>query len=200
MGLKRRHEASTARDHQRAMSIDEFWDIIERAGQRARRTEDMDGNQERFEDALRHLLCARGPDAVLAFDHHLDARMRDAYHWDLWDAAVLIEQGCGDDGFQDFRAWIISMGREVYEQALHNPDSLAGPSSRPDVEACFFEGLLAVSEFLYEDMTGSELPYGPRRPYPRGPQGIKYDRGNLDLERRFPALWALYGKKGGSYG
>ena len=32
--------------------------------------------------------------------------------------------GCSDDGFQYFRNWIISRGKEVYYAAKENPDNL----------------------------------------------------------------------------
>jgi len=54
--------------------------------------------------------------------HTLDCA---AYRWDLWGAAYLINGGCSDDGFDYFRAWLISQGRAVYEAAMSDPDSLA---------------------------------------------------------------------------
>ena len=84
--------------------------------------------------------------------------MRESYHYNLWDAAHLIVQGCSDDWFEYFRAWLISMGREVYEQALQNPDSLAEPSRRPDIESVFFE------EMLYVAMTASPSSTSVRQP------------------------------------
>jgi hypothetical protein len=53
----------------------------------------------------------------------LDKRL---YTWDVWGAAYVIEDGCSDDCFRDFRAYLISLGPEVYERALRDPDSLAG--------------------------------------------------------------------------
>jgi hypothetical protein len=32
---------------------------------------------------------------------------------------------CSDDSFENFRCWLVSMGRDVYENALANPDSLS---------------------------------------------------------------------------
>jgi len=32
--------------------------------------------------------------------------------------------GCSDDGFEYFRCWLISQGKDVFENALRNPDSL----------------------------------------------------------------------------
>jgi hypothetical protein len=37
----------------------------------------------------------------------------------------VIEDGCSEDCFRDFRSYLISLGREAYEAALRDPDSLA---------------------------------------------------------------------------
>ena len=51
--------------------------------------------------------------------------MDSAYCWSLWGAAYVINGGCSDDPFVDFRASLISRGRQVFERALSDPDSLA---------------------------------------------------------------------------
>ncbi|MEO5978010.1 MAG: DUF4240 domain-containing protein, partial [Chryseolinea sp.] len=40
-------------------------------------------------------------------------------------AAYTIHSGCSDDGFADFRGWLISRGKSVYENSLSSPDNLA---------------------------------------------------------------------------
>ena len=55
--------------------------------------------------------------------------------------------GCSDDGFLYFRAWLTSEGREVFERALSNPDSLAELQRREyfDLEAFGYAALKAFS-------------------------------------------------------
>ena len=53
-----------------------------------------------------------------AIRRQLDER---AYTWDLWGAAYVIEDGCSDDCFRDFRAYLISLG----------PHALRGRAARP---------------------------------------------------------------------
>jgi hypothetical protein len=53
-----------------------------------------------LETRLRHL----PPSQIAEFEsirHRLDER---AYTWDRWGAAYVIEDGCSDDCFRDFRA------------------------------------------------------------------------------------------------
>lgn len=61
------------------------------------------------------------------------------------------EYGCSDDGFIDFRAWLIAQGRDVYLSALADPDSLAEVTPYGD---CCFETLSYVGDYAYEQLTG----------------------------------------------
>lgn len=49
-----------------------------------------------------------------------------AYRKDIWGVANLANKldFCSDDGFIDFRAWLISQGREVFFKTLENPNYL----------------------------------------------------------------------------
>ena len=64
------------------------------------------------------------PEDIVSFDVHYDALRFRAYRKELWGAAYLMNGGCSDDGFEYFRAWLISRGKKVYEQVLSDPDSL----------------------------------------------------------------------------
>lgn len=75
-----------------------------------------------------------------------------ADQYGLWDAvSVIKEYGCSDDGFIDFRAWLIAQGKEVYMNALRDPDTLADIEPYGD---CCFECLSYVGDYAYEQLTG----------------------------------------------
>jgi hypothetical protein len=83
------------------------------------------GNTDRQADIVARRVAQLPPAAAANFRrayHRLDVR---AYTWNLWGAAQVIEDGCSDDCFRDFRAYLISLGAARYEHALANPDSLA---------------------------------------------------------------------------
>jgi len=61
-----------------------------------------------------------------------DVYQRLSYKMKLWAAAYVINGGCSDDGFEYFRGWLIAQGREVFLNALANPDSLAEVDVRMD--------------------------------------------------------------------
>lgn len=171
------------------MTIDQFWEIIELSRRRVV-TGDPNGNMDRQLEDLRGLLSQRSSAEVLEFRDHFVRLMDQAYTWDLWGAAYVIAQGCSDDGFTDFRSWLISMGRIVFERSLADPESLVAAASAPEVEDVFFEGFAYIPESVYEAMTGREAPEYPS-PRPSEPRGEKWEEG--DLERRFPKLWRKFG-------
>jgi hypothetical protein len=171
------------------MHVEQFWRIVEssRRGFDPART---DGNMEQQLRDVRSLLLELPPEEVVDFRNHLLERMDAAFHWDLWGAASIIAGGCSDDGFSDFRAWLISMGRRTFEDALLNAESLVDVAAAPGVEDVFFEEFPNVPAQVYEELTGRELPEyaGPSRAHPAGERWSDEN----GLKRRFPKLWARY--------
>ena len=101
------------------MDEDGFWKIVQNANDRS------GGDMDQKCDALRQQIPALSKDDALEFARHFDAMMDKAYDWPLWGAAYVINGGCSDDTFTDFRAALISRGRQAFERALSDPDSLA---------------------------------------------------------------------------
>lgn len=77
---------------------------------------------DRFIDAL----SLMDEQEIVDFDSHLTDALFGSYDAKLWLGAVVILKGCGDDTFTDFRYWLIAQGREAFESALADPDSMAG--------------------------------------------------------------------------
>jgi hypothetical protein len=82
----------------------------------------------------------------LTFDHVRGAADRD----DLANAAILIEHGfLGDDSFDDFRAGLVALGRDTYEKALRDPDSLADHPAVREIAAAADPRWLGREDLLY---------------------------------------------------
>ena len=76
--------------------------------------------------SLKERLTVLAPAEVVAFQAFLERAQDHALTWDLWGAAARIFGGwCSDDGFEDFRLWLIGQGRATFESAVASPDSLA---------------------------------------------------------------------------
>ena len=101
------------------MTLDQFWAIIEEVHRNS--AGNMDAKCELLGTTLRKLPL----DEVRSFDEHFREQYYRAYDWGLWAAAYIIGHGCSDDSFMDFRSTLISMGRETFERALADPESLA---------------------------------------------------------------------------
>ncbi len=130
------------------MSKSDLWELI--AGAKKECGQNMDASSQ----WLAGQLIARGPQQTQDFHDILNGYLNLSYQYGLWTAASLMcENGCSDDGFIDFRAWLIAQGEEVYMAALADPDSLA------DVEAyggCQFEELLYTGNETMKHLTGKD--------------------------------------------
>jgi hypothetical protein len=131
------------------------------------------------------------PAEVAEFQRHFDEAHERAYTWPLWGAAYLMEGGCSDDGFTDFRYGLISRGKTVYEAAMADPDLLA--------ELLDEEDFLSNEEFgyvagrVYESLTGEEIPRGDQPPALE-PAGEQWDFDDEDLNAaKLPKLAARFG-------
>lgn len=125
---------------------DSFWDLINETKNAC--GQDMDAMLAYLKDRL----VSMGPTQAQNFHDIIHAYEDLADKFGLWDAAgIMKEYGCSDDGFIDFRAWLIAQGREVYFAALADPDSLADVVPYGD---CCFEQLSYVGDYAYEQLTG----------------------------------------------
>jgi hypothetical protein len=142
-----------------------FWEIVGSVHDRS--NGDMDEKCSLLSTALSKL----PKDEAKAFSALFDAMMDRAYSWPLWGAAYVINGGCGDDTFSDFRASLISRGRTAYESALSDPESLA--TEHFDEDVWFYEG------YQYAVTDGVKASVGSvvnrESPHPDEPSGQAWD-------------------------
>ncbi len=162
-------------------------------------------------DWLRGELVARPPEELVRFKVCLHQLRRPVDTWEMWAAADQIFGGCSDDGFWYFQFWLIGLGRETFERAAGDPDSLAAapelrrltgrpPADWSDHEWPEWEGLDYVAAEALEELTGEEhgledaleaagfdLPVNPE------PTGEPWDvRNSAEAARRLPRLSVLF--------
>ncbi len=170
------------------MEQEQFWDIIERSLKA--------GNTGEQIEFVSTVLGRLTKDDIVGFDYFFRKYQEAAYTWSLWAAAYTIHGGCSDDGFNDFRAWLVYRGREVYENALHNSDSLValGREVLEDDEDNEDFNYIAVD--AYEEMTGNNIEDDPGYTdieISAEPAGKDWDEDNLDeLKARNPGLFNLF--------
>jgi hypothetical protein len=160
-----------------------YWRLIDQTRRAA-------GNDtSRQSELLKDRLTRLSPLAILGFArfrHRLDRRL---YTWKLWGAAAVISDGCSDDCFRDFRAYVISLGRGPYERALRNPDSLA--SVAQDEETGDWENADNVAPDAYSSVTGNDFPLDDSDLSGR-PAGKTINLDGAALVRRYPRLAARF--------
>lgn len=161
------------------MKMEEFWKFNEELP------------EEEAASVLFGRLIKQDPESIIEYSRIFHQKFSEAYIWDLWGAAYLIDGGCSDDGFMDFRYGLISRGQKVYEDALRNPDSLASVLD----EDSFIpnEDFGYVAQKAYEHLTGNEMPLF-EYDHPQEPSGDDWDFDESELcKNKFPKLWAKFG-------
>jgi hypothetical protein len=183
------------------MDVDAFWSLIERSRQEAG---DPDARLEWLQRQL-----ARQPAAeIVDFQVWLDRARRRADTWDMWGAAYLLcDSLCSGDGFFYFQVWLIGLGRDAFEQAVADPDNLAGlpevvrlagrpVDDRSRGEWPDWEALGGVAWAAYEQVTGEEEGIhaamearGHHSPHDPDPAGEPWDfEDAAEAARRLPRL------------
>jgi hypothetical protein len=162
------------------MDINDFWALIRQS------YEDANGNLDVQVELLVEKLVDRTIEDILAYDSIFEDFMDQSNTATLWDAADIIGCGCGYDDFSDFRGWLIAHGREVYENAISDPESLVDLVKFD--ERARHEESLYVSIYANERKTGS--PYFHRKEMRSiEVKGVH----EPEKEKRFPKLTAKFG-------
>jgi uncharacterized protein DUF4240 len=176
---------------------DGFWELAEAA--RAE-VDDTVADPDGVADSLRKALGELAPDEIAGFGVELERLLAESYRQDLWGAAYLINGGASDDGFDFFRGWLVAQGREVWEAALADPDSLADVVDEDlgeGFEGFDGEGVLSVAQHAYEAAGGSSSDYweaveAAGIDTPDVPVGQNFDfDDSAEMESRYPLLAAL---------
>lgn len=122
-----------------------FWSIVEA------------GPTDKLTARLRKL----NPQEIVGFERELRIRTNEAYRWDLWAAAYIVNGGCSDDCFDYFQGWLIGQGRKAFERVLADPERLADyvtPAEAKSSGGIEDEALLGAAYEAYEAETGQAIP------------------------------------------
>lgn len=103
------------------MNKDQFWQTIETVNQ-AFPNRERTARLYRLEENLLDYSLDDIADWYFIFELYRNA----AYLSDLWAACAALGAHYTDDGFAHFRSWLISCGKDIYMNAMWDPDSLAG--------------------------------------------------------------------------
>lgn len=126
-----------------------FWEII---GKSLKNSKNESGQMSFLAKEIEKLT----PKEIIGFRLRTDKLLYDTYSSEMWCAGYIMNGGCSDDGFEYFRNWVISRGREVYYSAKENPDNLIFEyiegKEYYDLEDFWYVALTA-----FKNKTGKEL-------------------------------------------
>jgi hypothetical protein len=170
------------------MDETEFWQLVDATREAA------EGDPEEQADLLVERLVQLDPVSVLDFARHFESRYNRAYRWDLWGAAWVLLDGVSDDAFDFFRCWLIGQGRDVFEGAMHDPDTLAELLDDFDEEIDGDgEELGYAADEAYEQLTGAVAPALGIPAAASEPEGTPLDFENEPVvAERYPKLWERF--------
>ena len=129
---------------------------------------------------------------ITSFEKNLSELLQESYSADLWNVVYIIEGGCGNDGFDYFRGWLILQGEDFFYTILKIPSKLPDLRRPDDTMSC--ESLLGAAKEAYKAKTGDwKMPYD----CPTGPgklNGVLL-REDDDLKGKYPEIWKKYVEK-----
>ncbi len=162
------------------MNESEFWNLIESAKRESQ------GDADRQVLLVSNTLERQPARDIVDFDHLLHEQLRKSYTQELWAAAYIINGGCSDDGFDYFRAWLIAQGKEIFEQAVKDPETLVD-AAEPDSE---MELLLYAASNAFQTQTKTAFPQPKRLPLQL--TGDAWEEDETALKAKFPKLFAKF--------
>ncbi len=164
------------------MQISEFWALIDAARQEA------EGDPRKQNELLIDKLAQLSEDEIISFQNIFDDFMDEAYITNLWEAAYVIDCGCSDDGFSEFREWLIGRGQEVFYKTLADPETLieiiqVGSGN-------MYPTMLGVAFEAYERVTGKDE--FPLRTKPLAKLRGEFSSDDEGRKKKFPKLTEKY--------
>lgn len=127
-----------------------FWTIIDKS---LKNTD----NQQSQEAFLIKEIENLTPKEIIGFRLRTDKLLYDSYNSKMWCAGYIMNGGCSDDGFEYFRNWVISRGKDIYNKAKENPDTLISQKENGEDEMFEFEGFWYVALKAFKNKTGKNL-------------------------------------------
>ena len=132
------------------LAEDLYWEIV---AESLKNSKDQN-EQEKF---LIKEISKLTPKQMIGFRLRTDQLLYDTYNSEMWCASYLMNDGSSDDGFEYFRNWVISRGKEVYYQAKENPDTLISQEKFGEDGIYEFEPFWYVANEAFKQKTKKDL-------------------------------------------
>lgn len=170
------------------MDESRFWELIDQ-------TRDGTANVAEHADVLRKALESLSPDDIASFGQILENKLEELNHFDIWEVAYIINTGCGDDDFTNFRAGVIARGKDTFNIALQNPSRLGDLDNAEDLITG--EDFWATYMQAWSNKTRAPSNIGPEvtmAPASNQASGEPFSEDEGCLSSKHPQLFAKYWK------
>ena len=138
------------------MDENKFWHLIDS-------TLSAPDDENEREGVLWDQLLVLPPQEVAQFAWIFDDLIVRGEGGNTYEAWKMYDGVGSDDGFRDFRCWLISRGRAVYDAMLRDPESLR-PHVPEDGKSLHWQSFGDAGAGVYEKLTGEDCPHRPERP------------------------------------
>lgn len=160
--------------------IDEslFWELIQEI-------KIISDDKIDFSNRLQSKLESFKAEEIKRYEKTFLQKLNDLHQADIWALAFIVRNGCGDDCFDYFKAWIIAQGESVFN-AVKNMKIF-------ELKSVFTEEDPQFEEFMYVAQEAYENKKGETMPKPRIKQTPL--RGDMweeaELPKRYPEVFKL---------
>ena len=123
------------------MTRESFWNYVSEAQNNTK-------NGSEMLNYLTEKLSKETDETIFSFGIIIDELMLESYNEKLWCASYLINGEDSEEFFDFFRLWLISQGKDVYEEILKNPDDLIKYVKTPEEDG-FASDLYENEDFFF---------------------------------------------------
>jgi len=167
-----------------AMTPQEFWSLVEQT---------RNSSSEVQANALSEKLAALGLEGVVAFENHLNHHISELMSFDHLAANFIIQSYTSDDVFTDFQAWLVMQGKERFENARDDVETIAKWLEPEDVEAIDGGVFVTLSVEVYRSLGGDEDEFYDRIRHPDEVEfEIEWPETRAGFEERLPVLYRKF--------
>ena len=164
------------------MHEQEFWNIIENALQE----EDL---YEHIKLVLGSMSCGE----IVSFQSILNKKVAAACTFSLLEANFVIASYVSDDGFRDFRAWLVSQGAEKFGKALIDPESIVDWLDKSVVDEIDGGPMLSVAQDAYGEAYGDEDEFFQKVNFEPDPKVVQeWPKSKAEYQCKYPKLVEKY--------
>lgn len=164
------------------MQEQDFWSIIADALQ-----------EDDIYDHIKLVLSSMSRDEIVSFQNILSRKISAACTFPLLAANFVIASYVSDDGFRDFRAWLVSQGAEKFNKAVIDPESIADWLDKSVVNEIDGGPMMSVAHDAYGQAYGDEDDFFQKVSFEPDPKMVqKWPKNKTDYRSKYPQLVEKY--------